>query len=75
MNIRDENAAAYSAILLLLLTSWGNAPAMLICSGLGCAVGLAVWRGPGLRYRLAVAGAACLFAMVAASVLVLGRLR
>ena len=46
-----ELLALLAAAMLLLLTAWGNALAMVVISGIGCVVALAVlaWRTPGWR--------------------------
>ena len=55
MNNRENVFSAMVVILLLLLTAWGNATAMLVASALGCLAGFFIFRGHRLLSKLLLA--------------------
>lgn len=69
MNQHETVFCAVAAALLLLVTAWGNATAMLIVSALGLIAGLLVFRSRKIQGRLLLAatglGAATALVIVA----------
>jgi hypothetical protein len=69
----EDIFGAVSVALLLLLTAWGNAWAMVIASALGLIAGLILFRGSLLRGAVLAATVACVMAAAIAVAIWLGR--
>ena len=61
---KDDAFPAVAVAVLLILTAWGNAIAMMIVSAVGLIIGLFLYRGRFLKGGLLAAAVACVVAFV-----------